>query len=211
MGFYSCLSLLYWACEGLEERRLATITEIHAFFVLYLPEVRDFGIGSVRTSLPTYRLCQNPNLLLEKRQSTKSHQYSLMPTAKCTCRPWTTTAWTCWSFRPKTLTTCCHFPPEVAQELYKAGQSGILEVQVKSLSTGGLFAAISCPNPRPNYFYVFYIRSIETYWLIPSLDFVKIASQNSATCKNAFKYSLTLATGKGELRRSEYIIKRPKP
>ena len=79
------------------------------------------------------------------------------------------------------------------------------------LSTGGLFAAISCPNPRPNYFYVFYIRSIETYWLIPSLDFVKIASQNSATCKNAFKYSLTLATGKGELRRSEYIIKRPKP
>ena len=110
VGFYSCLSLLYWACEGLEERRLATITEIHAFFVLYLPEVRDFGIGNVRTSLPTYRIIQNPNLLLGKRQSTKSHRYSLMPTAKCTCRPWTTTAWTCWSFHPKTLTTCCHFP-----------------------------------------------------------------------------------------------------
>lgn len=112
---------------------------------------------------------------------------------------------------PKNLNDMLSLPPEVAQELYKAGQSGILEVQVKSLSTGGLFAAISCPNPRPNYFYVFYIRSIETYWLIPSLDFVKIASQNSATCKNAFKYSLTLATGKGELRRTEYIIKRPKP
>lgn len=112
---------------------------------------------------------------------------------------------------PKNLNNMLSLPPEVAQELYKAGQSGILEVQVKSLSKGGLFAAISCPNPRPNYFYVFYIRSIETYWLIPSPDFVKIASQNSATCKNAFKYSLTLATGKGELRRTEYIIKRPKP
>ena len=77
---------------------------------------------------------------------------------------------------PKNLNDMLSLPPEVAQELYKAGQSGILEVQVKSLSTGGLFAAISCPNPRPNYFYVFYIRSIETYWLIPSLDFVKIAS-----------------------------------
>ena len=39
---------------------------------------------------------------------------------------------------PKNLNDMLSLPPEVAQELYKAGQSGILEVQVKSLSTGGL-------------------------------------------------------------------------
>ena len=25
------------------------------------------------------------------------------------------------------------------------------EIQIKSISTGGLFAAINCPNPAPNY------------------------------------------------------------
>ncbi len=99
---------------------------------------------------------------------------------------------------------------KAAQMLYYAGQKGILEIQVKSLSTGGLFAAISCPKPRPNYFYLFYVRSLGVYWLIPSTEFVKIASQNSATCKNAYKYSLTLATGKGILRHTEYIIKKEK-
>ena len=45
------------------------------------------------------------------------------------------------------------------------------EIQVKSLSTGGLFAAIKCV-PRPNYWFVFYIKNIDKMWLINSVDLV---------------------------------------
>ena len=69
------------------------------------------------------------------------------------------------------------------------------ELQIKSKTEGGLFAAISCPNPRDNYWYVFYVKQYDTLWLINSLDFVKIASLNT-TGKNKGKYSLSLATKK---------------
>ena len=86
------------------------------------------------------------------------------------------------------------------------GQYGTLQaIQVKSISTGGLFAAISCPNPRPNYWFVFYIKDIDTIWLINSMDFVKIASRN-VTGKNKGKYSLDLATKVNRTRKhTEYI------
>ena len=78
------------------------------------------------------------------------------------------------------------------------------ELQVKAV-TNGLFAAINCPDPRPNYWYVFYVKSVDTYWLINSMDFVKIASQ-IVNGKNVGKYSLALATKKGTKKHTQYII-----
>ena len=81
------------------------------------------------------------------------------------------------------------------------------ELQVKSLHEGGLFAAISCPMPKPNYWFVFYVKSHDTLWLINSMDFVQLASQNSPNCKNANKYSISVSTKKG-LRKAmmKYVI-----
>lgn len=73
------------------------------------------------------------------------------------------------------------------------------EIQVKSLSSGGLFAAISCPNPRANYWYVFHVADIDKMWLINSLDFVKLASQNQKG-KNMGKYSIDLCRKTPALR-----------
>ena len=81
------------------------------------------------------------------------------------------------------------------------------ELQIKSLSDKGLFAAIKCPNPAANYWFVFYVRQHDTIWLINSKDFVKIASQNK-TGKNIGKYSLDLATKNGiKASWKKYIIK----
>lgn len=69
------------------------------------------------------------------------------------------------------------------------------ELQIKSLTENGLFAAISCPNPRPNYWFVFYVKQHDTIWLINSMHFVKIAScVTKPGSKNLGKYSLSLAT-----------------
>ena len=64
------------------------------------------------------------------------------------------------------------------------------EIQVKSLSTGGLFAAIKCV-PRPNYWFVFYIKDINRLWLVNSMDFCRLASRNSKGA-NIGKYSFDL-------------------
>lgn len=80
------------------------------------------------------------------------------------------------------------------------------EIQIKSISSGGLFAAISCPQPAPNYWFVFYIKEINTMWLINSMDFVKLASQN-VKGKNIGKYSLSLANKKGITAKcSQFVI-----
>ena len=79
----------------------------------------------------------------------------------------------------------------------KTGSGDYQELQIKSLTEGGLFAAISCPNPRKNYWFVFYVKQHNTIWLINSLDFVNIASQvTKPGSKNLGKYSLSLASKK---------------
>ena len=82
------------------------------------------------------------------------------------------------------------------------------EIQIKSVSKGGLFAAMTI-NPRPNYWFVFYIRDINKIWLFNSLEIVNYkklnqgfksgdteyigASQNTdPTKKNVGKWSLDL-------------------
>lgn len=85
------------------------------------------------------------------------------------------------------------------------------EIQIKSISTGGLFAAINCPNPAPNYWFVFYIKDKNTMWLINSMDFtdpnLKLSSQN-VKGKNIGKYSISLTNKNGFTAKcAKYIIK----
>lgn len=80
------------------------------------------------------------------------------------------------------------------------------ELQVKSISTGGLFAAIKYENPRKNYWFVFYIQDIDRMWLINSIDFVGIASKN-VKGKNIGKYSLDLKPSrKTPVKHAKYSI-----
>ena len=84
------------------------------------------------------------------------------------------------------------------------------EIQVKSRTEDGLFAAIPCPNPRAHYWFIFYIRDLDTFWLINSEDFVRLASKNLKG-KHVGKYSLHLAsktkTGlKIQSKYKEYIV-----
>ena len=84
------------------------------------------------------------------------------------------------------------------------------EIQVKSKAEDGLFAAIPCPNPRAHYWFIFYIRDLDTFWLINSEDFVRLASKNLKG-KHVGTYSLQLAsktkTGlKIQSKYKEYIV-----
>lgn len=87
-------------------------------------------------------------------------------------------------------------------------QAEFQELQVKSLSKGGLFAAIKCDNPRPNYWFVFYIQNIDRMWLINSTDFVKIASRVSKEEAKTFgQYTLDLKpTTKTPVKHAIYSI-----
>lgn len=53
----------------------------------------------------------------------------------------------------------------------KAENYDFQEIQIKSVKEGGLFAAMRI-NPRPNYWFVFYIKNIDKMWLINSVDLV---------------------------------------
>lgn len=69
----------------------------------------------------------------------------------------------------------------------------IVEVQVKALGKGGkngLFAAIS-HTPKANYYFVFYLETLDKMWIMSSTDFIKLASQNK-TGKNVGKYSINV-------------------
>ena len=69
----------------------------------------------------------------------------------------------------------------------------IVEVQVKALSKsskGGVFAAIN-HSPRNNFYFVFYLESLDKTWILSSADFVRMASQNTKG-NNIGKYSIDI-------------------
>ena len=80
------------------------------------------------------------------------------------------------------------------------------EIQVKSLSTGGLFAAIKCDAPRANYWFVFYIKDIDRMWLVNSFDFCSLASRNEKG-QNIGKYSFDLKpTTRTPLKQDQFLV-----
>lgn len=88
----------------------------------------------------------------------------------------------------------------------QGGKTEFQEIQVKSVSTGGLFAAIKCDNPRDNYWFVFNIKDIDKMWLINSHDFVKLSSRNSKG-ENIGKFTLDLKpANRTPIKQSQYLI-----
>ena len=75
-----------------------------------------------------------------------------------------------------------------------------LDVQIKARSRdckpydAGRFAAMNIPNPRKNWWFIFYSEHINKYWIINSLVLTQsgIASQNKKG-KNAGKWHINLA------------------
>lgn len=80
------------------------------------------------------------------------------------------------------------------------------EIQVKSLREGGLFAAFKL-EPRPNYWFVFYVKQHNTFWLINSCELAEISSQNRDGCQNPGKWSVSLATSKSlSEAKTKYVV-----
>jgi hypothetical protein len=75
----------------------------------------------------------------------------------------------------------------------KNGKTRYLDIQIKARSqdakNAGTFAVLDIPNPRKDYYYIFYSEAVETYWIVPSLELVREANRNK-TGKNAGKYSI---------------------
>ena len=76
----------------------------------------------------------------------------------------------------------------------KIDENRYLDVQVKARSKdidpgdAALFSAMNI-EPRDNYYFIFYSQHLETYWIVPSLELVKIANRNKKG-KNKGCYSV---------------------
>ena len=80
-----------------------------------------------------------------------------------------------------------------------------VDIQIKARSetakNPGTFAAMEIRKPRPNFFFIFHSEAAKCYWIMPSLDVVKLATRNK-TGKAAGKYRIvfTNTSAKGEVR-----------
>lgn len=81
--------------------------------------------------------------------------------------------------------------------------NGYNELQIKCRENEGRFTAIECPQPRSNYWFVFYIKSINILWLINSIDFDKIAGTIRVNGNNTGKRYIHLSKN-GKFKK--YII-----
>jgi hypothetical protein len=80
-----------------------------------------------------------------------------------------------------------------------------VDIQVKARSSTakspGTFTAMEIRKPRPNFFFIFYSEAANAYWVMPSLDVVRLATRNK-TGKAAGRYRIvfTNTNRKGEVR-----------
>ncbi len=75
-----------------------------------------------------------------------------------------------------------------------------LDIQIKARSknivpkNAGYFLPLPIPQPRKNYFFIFYSEHIDTYWIIPSTKMVEEGFANqykSGNNKGKYKIRLT--------------------
>lgn len=70
------------------------------------------------------------------------------------------------------------------------------DIQIKARSREvkqpATFSAMSIPDPRPHYYWIFWSAGAQTFWIFPSEDLVREATQNK-TGQNAGRYSIVLA------------------
>jgi len=81
--------------------------------------------------------------------------------------------------------------------IIRRGAKDYIDVQIKARSKNclpfdaGRFAAMDIPNPRENYFFIFYSEQAGCYWVFPSLKLVELASGNKKRA-NIGKYHINL-------------------
>jgi hypothetical protein len=68
-----------------------------------------------------------------------------------------------------------------------------VDLQIKARSrtakNASTFAAMEIREPRANFFFVFYSEACEMYWVIPSLELIRLANRNKSG-ENEGKYSI---------------------
>lgn len=78
--------------------------------------------------------------------------------------------------------------------IIRLDENTYVDIQIKARSkrakNWNLFAAMVI-EPRDNYFFIFYLETNDTFWVMPSHHVVQQGNRNR-TGKNAGKYSLTL-------------------
>ena len=81
--------------------------------------------------------------------------------------------------------------------IVRRGENDYIDIQIKARSKdcipfdAGRFAAMNIPEPRDNYYFIFYSEQAACYWVFPSLKLVQLASQNKQG-KNIGKYHINL-------------------
>jgi hypothetical protein len=81
------------------------------------------------------------------------------------------------------------------------GKLRYLDVQIKARSEdakhAATFAALTVRNPRPNFWFIFFSEAAGTYWLMPSVDLVRLSNVNKGGTtkegKNKGKLTIKLA------------------
>jgi hypothetical protein len=76
-----------------------------------------------------------------------------------------------------------------------------LDIQIKARSSGAkhaaTFAALEVRDPRPNFWFIFYSETVGTYWVMPSMDLVRLVNVNKGgpdtTGKNKGKLTVKFA------------------
>ena len=78
--------------------------------------------------------------------------------------------------------------------ILRRGCDHYLDLQIKARSQNGQFAAIKMTFPRKSYFFIFYVESIKTRWIFPSLEL-----RCKARLQRTGRYDITLTTLSGEI------------
>jgi hypothetical protein len=64
-----------------------------------------------------------------------------------------------------------------------------IKARSKTAKNASTFAAMEIREPRANFLFVFYSEACDTYWVMPSLDLVRLANRNKAG-ENAGKFKI---------------------
>lgn len=59
----------------------------------------------------------------------------------------------------------------IAGDRSKAENYDFQEIQIKSVTNGGLFV-FTCKEARPNYWFIFYVKGKDIFWLINSMELI---------------------------------------
>ena len=75
----------------------------------------------------------------------------------------------------------------------KDGKVRYLDIQIKARSRtakqASTFAAMEIRKPRENFFFIFFSEAANTYWVMPSLEVIRLANRNK-TGENQGCYSI---------------------